>query len=410
VLVALSGGPDSTALLLALQEEGHLVIAAHYDHALQPASGRMAEHVGDLCRRVGVELLSERRERPMPRGSVQAGARTLRYEYLERVRIQAGADVVAIAHTADDVVEGVVLHMLRGCGLAGLRGMPARRGVFVRPLLSVWRTDVMSYLDRRGVGAVDDPANSDVAYARVKVRREILPALERDRPGIVRRFHAAATRAALLQETVAQTAGRTLDGLSTTRSAVAAAPAPVAMELMRQLYARAGGAQPALSRAHLTAMLRLAEPGRGGRGLDLPGGLRLRIVGETMQVVPRERQQTPAPRLDVFACNGCGDVTAAHLRPELDLHIGHRRPGLTMRPVGGRGTRKLQDIFTDARVPREDRDAWPLVFAGDSLAVVPGIAVSEEMVARAGEPSLHVTVSGIPAKVESLNSLPGVPT
>ncbi len=363
VLVALSGGPDSTALLLALHEEGLTVVAAHYDHALQPGSARVAAHVRELCRRLGIDLLIERRASPLPRGSVQSAARTVRYEFLERARLQVGAEVVAIAHTADDVVEGVVLHMLRGCGLAGLRGMPARRGVFVRPMLSVWREDVTSYLDHRGVQGIEDPANSNVAYARVKVRREILPALERDRP-----------------------------------------------ELMRQLYARAGGAQPALSRAHLTAMMRLAEPGRGGRGLDLPGGLRLRIVGETMQVLPRERHQTVAPRLDVFTCIGCGDVTAAHLRPELDLHIGHRRPGLTMRPLGGRGTRKLQDIFTDARVPREDRDAWPLVFAGDSLALVPGIAVSEEMVARSGEPSLHVTVSGIPAKVESLNSLPGVPT
>ena len=410
VLVAVSGGPDSTALLLALREEGHDVVAAHYDHALQQASGHVADHVRALCQRLGVDAVIERRESPLPRGSVQAGARTLRYEFLERARLRAGADVVAIAHTADDVVEGVVLHMLRGCGLAGLRGMPARRGVFVRPLLSVWRSDVMDYLGLRGVQPLEDPANSNTAYARVKVRREILPALERDCPGIVHRFHAAAARAAALQEAVSEAAGRTLDGDSTTRATVAAAPAPVAVELMRQLYARAGGAQPALSRAHLTAMLRLAEPGRGGRGLDLPGGLRLRIVGEAMQVVPREKERIPAPRLDVFMCSGCSDAGAAHLRPELELHLGHRRPGLTMRPLGGRGTRKLQDIFVDARVPREDRDAWPLVFAGDSLAVVPGIAVAEQMAARVGEPSLHVTVSGIPAKVESLNSLPGVPT
>jgi tRNA(Ile)-lysidine synthase len=81
-----------------------------------------------------------------------------------------------------------------------------------------------------------------------------------------------------------------------------------------------------------------------------------------------------------------------------------------MKPAGGRGTRKLQDIFVDARVPREDRDEWPLVFAGDVLAIVPGVAVSAEHATRAGEPSLHVTISGIPAKVESLNSLPGVST
>ncbi len=346
----------------------------------------------------------------MPRGSVQAGARTLRYEFLERARVQAGADVVAIAHTADDVVEGVVLHLLRGSGFAGMRGMPARRGVFVRPLLSVWRTGVADYLDRRGIKALQDPANSNLAYARVRVRRDILPALERDRPGIVRRFHQASICATALQESISGIAESTLNARAATRTVVAAAPEPVAAEMMRQLYARAGGAQPSLSRAHLAAMLRLAQAGPGGRGVDLPGGLRFRIVGETMQIVAPHADQRPAPQLEISACEGCGDATAAHLRPDLELRLGYRTPGLKMRPLMGRGTRKLQDIFVDARVPREDRDAWPLVFAGDSLAVVPGIAVSADMATRAGEPSLHVTVSGIPAKVESLNSLPGEPS
>jgi len=409
VLVAVSGGPDSTALLLALIDAGHQVVAAHYDHALQPGSALVADHVRDLCARVGVELIVERRERALPRGSVQAGARALRYVFLERARAEAGADVVAIAHTADDVVEGAVLHLLRGSGLAGMRGMPARRGVFVRPLLAVWRSEVEEYLRARGVEGLEDPANSNAAYARVRVRRDILPALERDRPGIVRRFHRASIRAAALQESIAGIAGIALE-TGATRSAVAAAPEPVAAEMMRQLYARAGGAQPSLSRAHLASMLRLAQAGPGGRGVDLPGGLRFRIVGETMQIVAPDADQRPAPRLEVSACDGCEDLTAAHLRPGLELRLGHRTPGLTMRPLGGRGTRKLQDIFVDARVPREDRDAWPLVFAGDSLAVVPGIAVSAEMATRPGEPSLHVTVWGIPAKVESLNSLPGEPS
>src|SRR5712692_9489522 len=331
-LVAVSGGPDSTALLLALVEEGHKVAAAHYDHALQPGSGRVAEHVRGFCKRLGVEVLIERRESPLPRGSVQAGARTLRYDFLERARVQAGAEVVAIAHTADDVVEGVVLHLLRGCGLAGMRGMPARRGVFVRPLLSVWRSEVADYLRRRGVEALHDPANSNDAYARVRVRRDILPALERDRPGIVRRFHRASIRAAALQKSISGIAGSTL-GAGATRANVAGAPEPVAAEMMRQLYARAGGAQPSLSRAHLASMLRLAQAGPGGRGVDLPGGLRFRIVGQAMQIVAPDSDHRPAPRLEVSACDGCGDIGAAHLRPGLELHLGHRTPGLTMRPL-----------------------------------------------------------------------------
>jgi tRNA(Ile)-lysidine synthetase-like protein len=130
-----------------------------------------------------------------------------------------------------------------------------------------------------------------------------------------------------------------------------------------------------------------------------------------MQVIAaREKDQRTSARLEVRECAGCHDESAAHLKPGLELHVGFRRPGLRMRPVGGRGTRKLQDIFVDARVPREDRDGWPLVFAGESLAFVPGIAVAEDMAATKGEPSLHVTIGGIPAKVESLNSLPGEPT
>src|SRR6266852_2856497 len=118
-----------------------------------------------------------------------------------------------------------------------------------------------------------------------------------------------------------------------TRSNVAAAPEPVGAEMMRQLYARAGGAQPSLSRAHLASMLRLAQAGPGGRGVDLPGGLRFRIVGQAMQIVAPDSDHRPAPRLEVSACDGCGDIGAAHLRPGLELHLGHRTPGLTMRPL-----------------------------------------------------------------------------
>jgi tRNA(Ile)-lysidine synthase len=396
VLVAVSGGPDSTALLVGAYEQGHDVVAAHYDHALQSGSAAVAQHVADLCRRLGVDLLTERRRSPVPKGSVQAGARTLRYEFLERACVDASAQVVALGHTADDVVEGAVLHLMRGCGLAGLRGMPESRGVFVRPLLSVSRREVLNFLRERGIEALEDPANSDLAYARVRVRREILPALERDRPGIGRRFYAAAIKAASIHESIAEQAARALAIGPLNRSAVVAAPEPVAAQMMMLLYARAGGAQPALSRAHLKSMLRLAEPGRGGRGVDLPRGLRLRIVGETMEIVASNASQPGqvrnSSRLQITRCSGCGETDVAHLNLGLNLRLGFRTPGLKMRPRGGRGTRKLQDIFVDARVPREDRDTWPLVFAGDRLAWVPGIAVDANLSSIDGAPAQHVSI------------------
>jgi tRNA(Ile)-lysidine synthase len=227
-------------------------------------------------------------------------------------------------------------------------------------------------------------------------------------------------QAAAIHESIADKAAATLSSGELTRSTVAEAPEPVAAELMRMVYARAGGDQPALSRAHLKSMLGLAQPGRGGRGVDLPGGLRLRIVGETMEIVASEtsriRQDRPSPRLEITRCQGCDDQEAAHLNVGLNLRLGFRTPGLTMRPRGGRGTRKLQDIFVDARVPREERNTWPLVFAGDRLAWVPGVAVDADLSSTPGIVAQHVSVVGSDlrksksAVLESPQSPPGEPS
>jgi tRNA(Ile)-lysidine synthetase-like protein len=243
--------------------------------------------------------------------------------------------------------------------------------------LNVWRREVCAFLEQRGIVAHEDPANADLRFARARVRHLILPALERDRPGIVGRFHAAATAAARLQEV--------------------AEKQPTMVEVLKRLYYSAGGQEPGLSRRHLDAMLKLTRPGRGGRGVDLPGGLRFRIVGELMQVVHTRPGTPQTPKLEVKTCAGCDDRQAAHLRQGLQLRVGFRAPGLRMRPLGGRGTRKLQDLFVDARVPREDRDRWPLVFAGDRLAWVPGVAVDANLAGRQGEMSMHVAVTPMPA-------------
>ncbi len=420
VLVAVSGGPDSTALLVAACESGLDVVAAHYDHALRPGSEEVAGEVRALCERVGVDLLTERRTEAMPRGSVQAGARELRYSFLDRAARASGAGAVALAHTADDLVEGVVLHMQRGCGLAGFRGMPATRGRYVRPWLNVWRSEVVDFLRSRDIVAYADPSNVDRKHARVRARLDILPALERDRPGILKRFHSAALQVSRLHDSAVARALSAVDREPLIAAALRALPEPVATEVLALLYRRAGGAEPGLSRSHLDSMLRIVRGGRGGRGVDLPRGLRFRIVGDLMQITRSAGDAaftSALPRLEVKACAGCSDDHAVHLRDGLDLRLGFRTPGLRMRPAGGRGTRKLQDVFVDSLVPREERDAWPLVFAGEKLAWVPGIAVDADHASLPGRQALHVSVEPMPvrfpakvARLETRNSPRGEST
>ena len=168
----------------------------------------------------------------------------------------------------------------------------------------------------------------------------------------------------------------------------------VRLEFYRQLY----GAQPALSRAQLEAMDELVRGGRTGQAVDLPGGLRFRMEPGEVSVGAREPVAPAAPRLVTRTCPGCEDPRAVHLRLGQRLSVGYRAPGLRMRPQAGPpgsrrpGTRKLQDILTDAKVPRHLRDALPLVFADGRLAWVPGVAVDADAAASPGGPAVHVAL------------------
>ena len=198
VLVAVSGGADSVALARALHElhtggEGRLVMA-HYNHQLRgPESDGDQAFVEELGRRIGVEVVVGRQDAERERGregerenaASEEALRQVRYQFLARAADKVGARYVATAHTADDQVETVLHNIMRGTGLAGLAGMPRVRPLteattLVRPLLSVTRTEVLDYLAAISQTYRDDSSNLLTNYTRNRIRRELLPLLERE--------------------------------------------------------------------------------------------------------------------------------------------------------------------------------------------------------------------------------------
>jgi tRNA(Ile)-lysidine synthetase-like protein len=181
--VAVSGGRDSLAtlhLLAALAPRLRIGLeAVHFDHGLRPESGSEAEWVREAVRRLGLPFHLRRAGHLSGLGTgVQASARAWRREQALRLAAQTGAAWIATGHQLDDHLETLLLKLLRGAHLSGLKGMAPRQGPWVRPVLTVWRRDLQAYLERRGVAWLDDPSNESPRYKRNRVRRELLPLLD----------------------------------------------------------------------------------------------------------------------------------------------------------------------------------------------------------------------------------------
>jgi len=177
VLVALSGGADSTALLLSLRELGYPVRAFHLNHCLRGAeSDRDEAFCRRLCEKLGVELTVERVDIAAAAGdsAVEETARRIRYARLEHA---AHGAKIAVAHNADDNLETMLFHLVRGTGAKGLTGIPPVRGRIIRPLIAVERSEIEAFLRERGQDFVTDSTNADTVYTRNRLRQEVVPVL-----------------------------------------------------------------------------------------------------------------------------------------------------------------------------------------------------------------------------------------
>lgn len=199
VLVAVSGGPDSVACLLVLRElaprYGFAVHAAHFDHQLRPESRQDLEWVRDLCARLEVPFLSGEGDvaavARSQRASIEETARKMRYQFLAFVAAEKRIDCIATGHTADDQAETVLMRVLRGSGVRGIRGMlpsspvpgaPAQR--LIRPLLPLRRSETRAICEEAGIEPLTDSSNTNIRYARNRLRQQVLPVLREINPSV----------------------------------------------------------------------------------------------------------------------------------------------------------------------------------------------------------------------------------
>ena len=378
VLVAVSGGPDSTALLHALVHlEPRLNIelaAAVVDHGLRPEATAEANLVAERCRSLGVccEILSvDVKAACRPHVSLQEAARNVRLKALQETAARLGCARVALGHTADDQAETVLFRIVRGTGLSGLGGISYQRGIFIRPLLDVRRKGIMAFLAKRRIPFVEDPSNANRHYTRVRIRLDLLPQLRRENPRVVDALLSLAQDARAISSGAPAS---TLDLTSVPRRAAA-------------------------------LIQRMAVQGQGTRRVSVPQGEVVVSYGN-VEFRPRGRRDSsirPSPesiRVEgpgIYYLPGRGDGRALKLEegrhPALPpteaaifdaariarpLEVRAWRPGDRLRPRGGRGSRKVSDLFVDAKIPRELRRELPVLATADgTILFVAGVRPSE---------------------------------
>jgi tRNA(Ile)-lysidine synthase len=387
LLVMLSGGGDSVCLLDVAMRLEAPVRALHVNYGLREGADDDAAFVQDLCRRLAVPLELERVALEEG-GNLQERARQVRYALAER---HAEADYAA-GHTASDQAETVLYRLAVSPGSRALHGMPARRGRLVRPLLGATREEVRDYLRSRGLTWREDPSNADRRFARARVRHELLEALRSVGPAPERTIAETARQLREEAEVLDAAVSRALEELGGGPAISLAALREQPPAVRRLVLRRLAGDRPVPD-----SLIDVGE--RGTKSIELGDGLRAVAEYGTLRFTRARETEAPKPvELTVPGRVGFGDweVEAALDAPgdvsvRADLlgvtaTVRAWREGDRMRPLGLGGTKSLQDLFTDRKVPRELRRTLPVVEAHGEIVWVAGVALDERFAAPEGAP------------------------
>ncbi len=427
VIAGVSGGPDSLCMLDMLIQNGFKVIVGHLNHGLRPEAVQEAEIVAQFCATRSTPcIVSKKDVAKIAREahlSIEEAGRKLRYEFLFELAEKEGAQAVLVAHNADDQVETILMHLLRGSGLTGLKGMEQRQGLnewsdaipLVRPLLSMSRNDILEYCSERGLKPVIDKSNEDTLYYRNRIRSELIPILTSYNPQVKERLIKMADvvqieddylqkvmRTALETSLFEKNEHNIIFSLEKTTDLHPAILRRMILSMIHYLKPDT----PNISHEIITRAARFLQQEPQGERIDLVAGLELFKYKKQYAVLCDRNEPLDDlwPQINGSATlsdiqnnvilNGKWKLTTSEdteiyradpwrccLDSDLieDLTLEPFKPGDKFIPCGMNGKSvKLGDYWTNEGLPVRAREKWPLIRSGGEIAWIPGFRISEK--------------------------------
>jgi tRNA(Ile)-lysidine synthase len=421
VLVAVSGGADSMALLHALWElrkDLHLsLVVAHLDHGLRPEGAAEKNFVRKAAVQLGIPFLSRKADvreiKESQRLTLQEAAREVRYSFLLQAAKTHQATKIALGHTANDQAESVLMRFLRGAGTRGLGGIPpVRDEVFIRPLIESWREEVESFLGNRKVNFLNDPSNRSLHYLRNRIRHELLPALLKYNPRLPQLMVSMAEifRAEeefwqnLLEEKFRSLIRNRKKGLITLDiPSLLNQPLPLRLRSLRHAAEKILGNLRRVGLTHILAINHLLSSPEPNKSLQLPQGLGLAKAYDAL-ILARSKEEILPFEVSVSR-PGCWEIPEIGREMSFELlnnskirlkspsnvalldfdkisfplTIRSFRAGDRLQPLGMEGEKKVKDLFIDYKIPAAQRKKIPLLFKNDQLLWVAGLRLDHRV-------------------------------
>lgn len=433
VLVAVSGGPDSVALLHALcalqGRYGITLAVAHLNHSLRAAADGEQAFVTRLARELGLPLHTTRRDvrayQQRFKLSLEDAARQVRYTFLKATATRHGCAKIALGHQADDTAELVLMNLLRGSGPLGLAGIAPRQGRLIRPLIDIHRDQVMAYLDAKQLAHQHDESNDDRTFLRNRIRHGLIPQLESEynprlRETLQRTARILRDEEAWIDQHLSKVhAGlqpqARREGVKIEGPAFRLAPPALQRRVLRRGLAMAASDLKRITFEHIEQIRRLAQGNRFPKYVDLPRGVRIVVAAEGITIMTesgdqrRLRRQGGEPASMEYAYRiDCPREAAVHLeiseinarlslatathsagtipkpahpgRAYFDLQslrfpleLRAVQPGDRLAPLGLQGRQKVSDLLINRKLPADKRRRIPVLVSGGQIIWVAGV-------------------------------------